>query len=96
MLRVAELLKCHPTVIEDVANELQSIRMTTGSRSIAEQNVLRIEGRGRVYLFLLSEDFRDDLLLRGDSEEANWTGKFLSLQLSLSLQLICVPLILNL
>jgi len=96
MLRVAELLKCHPTVIGDVANELQSIRMTTGSRSIAEQNVLRIEGRGRVYLFLLSEDFRDDLLLRGDSEEANWTGKFLSLQLSLSLQLICVPLILNL
>ena len=75
MLSVAKILSLNvdPTAIKVVAKELR----TTGAtdKSIAEQGVLRIQGRGRIYLFLRSDDFKEDLPLFGDSREANWTGE---------------------
>jgi hypothetical protein len=75
-LRVARLMKVDPTVIKAVAKELRIAGAT--NTSIAVENVLRIEGRGREYLFVLSEDFRENLPLKGDLQATNWTGKCLS------------------
>ena len=77
MLRVAKLLNVDPTVIKGVAKELRSIDAT--NIFMAVKDVLRIQGRGRVYLFLLSDDVRDDLPLGGDLQASNWTGECPSL-----------------
>ena len=76
MLRVAMLLGVDPIVIKAVAKALRITGAT--NTSIAVENVLRIEGRGREYLFVLSEDFRENLPLKGDLQATNWTGKCLS------------------
>jgi hypothetical protein len=73
MLRVAKLLGVDPIVIKAVAKALRITGAT--NTSIAVENVLRIEGRGRVYIFVLSEEFTEDLPLNGDLQAANWTGE---------------------
>ena len=76
MLRVAKIssMNVDLTAIKAVAKELRTTGATDKSIA-AEQGVLRIQGRGRNYLFLRSDDFKENLPLSGDSREANWTGE---------------------
>jgi hypothetical protein len=69
MLRVAKRLRVNPEVIKAVRKEL------LGGTNTPIEHVLRIEGRGRVFLFVLSEEFRDLDLPLNDLKAENWTGE---------------------
>ena len=80
MLRVAEIVHVDPDAIKAVAKELCNIGPSTPFNALPgictdAPGVMRIKGRSKTHLFLLSDDFKEDLPLFGDLGIGNWTGE---------------------